>query len=191
MNRNKTVIAITGGIGSGKSAVCDILTKHGEKCISCDKINAELLLSDDYLNGLKAIFPDAFCDGKLNKRILKEYVAYSTEKKKALDKYSHSKIKDKMLEEIASSDEARVFVEVPVLNQTDYAALFDKIWVITSNPHIRCERIINRDSVDGSFALAMMNAQSEEYDYGDKTVPIRNDGDMDALEKIVLALIGK
>lgn len=189
MNRNKILIAITGGIGSGKSEVCNILIKHGEKCISCDKINAELLLSEDYLSGLKAIFPDAFCNGKLNKKILKEYVAYSAEKRKALDRYAHEKIKEKMLEEVRASECERVFIEVPILNETDYAALFDKIWVITSNYDVRCQRVTMRDNVNVDFAAAIINAQKNDYDFGDKTVIIPNDGDVLTLEKTVLSLI--
>ena len=70
MNQNKTNIAITGQIGSGKSTVCNILREIGEECLDCDEINRKLLQNTEYLIGLKRLFPsvfynDVFCKNKL------------------------------------------------------------------------------------------------------------------------------
>lgn len=188
MPRNKEIIAITGGIGAGKSEVCKILLQHGEKCISCDKINAELLLNEQYLDGLKAIFPNAVIDGKVNKQLIKEQIALHEEKRKALNRYSHEKIKAEMLSRI-NEEEGRVFVEVPVLNQTDYAPIFDKIWVVVSDVTLRNARIVLRDGIDEKFAEKLIEMQSTNNDYGDKTIYIINDGDKAALEKKVVDLL--
>lgn len=189
MNQNKTVIAITGGIGAGKSEVCKILSKYGEFCISCDKINAELLQNNEYLNGLKSIFPNSVSDGKLNKRLIKEQIALHEEKRKALNKYSHAKIKAALINQIEQARADRVFVEVPVLNQTDYAPLFDKIWVVVSDEIVRNARISARDEVDTDFAEKLIAMQSNDNDYGEKTVYILNNGDIDSLEKKILDLL--
>ena len=49
-------IAVTGGIGSGKSAVCRILKERGYPVFSCDEINRTLLSEKSYLDGLPS-FP--------------------------------------------------------------------------------------------------------------------------------------
>lgn len=191
MNQNKKIIAITGGIGTGKSEVCNILEDSGEICISCDKLNAELLKSREYLDGLNAIFPGAFNNGKLNKSILKEYIAYSDEKRKALNKYSHEKIKLKLINEIEKINNKRLFVEVPLLNQTDYADLFNEIWVVTCNKRTRIERIKTRDGIDEKYAERLIDIQPENYDFKIKTLIIYNEGDLEELKKNVFALLNK
>ena len=191
MNQNEKIIAITGGIGTGKSEVCNILEDSGEICISCDKLNAELLKSREYLDGLNAIFPGAFNNGKLNKSILKEYIAYSDEKRKALNKYSHEKIKLKLINEIEKINNKRLFVEVPLLNQTDYADLFNEIWVVTNNKRTRIERIKTRDGIDEKYAERLIDIQPENYDFKIKTLIIYNEGDLEELKKNVFALLDK
>ena len=65
-------IAITGGIGSGKSAVCRILKERGYPVFSCDEINRALLSEKSYLDGLCALFrrfpPSSFRTRKRLKR---------------------------------------------------------------------------------------------------------------------------
>ena len=80
-------------------------------------------------------------------------------------------------------------MEVPVLNQTDYAPIFDKIWVVVSDVTLRNARIVLRDGIDEKFAEKLIEMQSTNNDYGDKTIYIINDGDKAALEKKVVDLL--
>ena len=63
-------VAITGGIGSGKSTVSDMLRKMGKTVYDADKINAELLTDESYLEKLRANFPEAFTNGEFDKKKL-------------------------------------------------------------------------------------------------------------------------
>ena len=56
-------IAVTGGLGSGKSAVCQILKDLGYPVFSCDEINRELWGEEEYLGILAKTFPDCPADG--------------------------------------------------------------------------------------------------------------------------------
>ena len=67
-------VAITGGIGSGKSTVSDMLRKMGKTVYDADKINAELLTDESYLEKLRANFPEAFTGGELDKKKLAETI---------------------------------------------------------------------------------------------------------------------
>ena len=70
----KKRIAITGGIGSGKSLVCKLLVESGEICFSCDEISKKLWLEEEYLLGLSNLFPSACIDGKIDKKLLSALV---------------------------------------------------------------------------------------------------------------------
>ena len=59
-------IAITGGIGSGKSLVLNCIKELGYPTYSCDEIYKEIRNSKTYLDNLQALFPDCVSNGILN-----------------------------------------------------------------------------------------------------------------------------
>ena len=71
MTQNKKLIAITGGIGSGKSSVAKILKDFGYKVFSCDKIYVDLLnqgyFNKEFAKNFGKVFNE---DGSLNKKLL-------------------------------------------------------------------------------------------------------------------------
>ena len=190
MKLNSKKIAITGTIGAGKSTVCSILKNLGEICISCDEINKELLLSKNYLSGLKVIFPEAFINGILDKNCIKEIIYNSEKKRLELNLYSHKKIEEKMLEEIDKIDaKKRIFVEIPLLNQTDFCKYFDEIWVIMSSKDNKINRIISRDNCTKEFAQKMLIAQVDDFNFPISTKIVYNDGSLDELKQTILTLL--
>ena len=63
-------VAITGGIGSGKSTVSEIIKKSGYPVFSCDEIYGELLSDTAYIETLRTRFPSAVRNGKIDKKQL-------------------------------------------------------------------------------------------------------------------------
>ena len=63
----KIYIAITGGIGSGKSSVAEIIRTMGFPVFSCDNINRELMKDAKYIEEIKILFPTAIENGKIVK----------------------------------------------------------------------------------------------------------------------------
>ena len=186
MKQNKLVIAITGLIGSGKSFLMQILADSGEICIDCDAINRELLSSPEYLNGLKEFFPEAFYLGKFDKSVLKNLIFHSEEKRKLLNSYAHKKIKEELKKRIESHVNAkRVFVEIPILNQTDsnFVEMFDKVIVVKADKELLLNRITSRDTIDNESAIRIVNTQSDNYDFSVPTVVVTNNGDKNALQE--------
>ena len=61
-------VAITGGIGSGKSTALRILKDMGYPVYSCDEIYKEILTRADYVVEVGRIFPNTVENGKINKR---------------------------------------------------------------------------------------------------------------------------
>ena len=84
-------IAITGGIGSGKSAVAEVARRKGYCVASCDETYAKLCRSEDFLKDLRKLFPDAVKEDppRLDRKILANTVFSSDEKRAALNAFAH------------------------------------------------------------------------------------------------------
>ena len=66
-----TLVGVTGGSGCGKTTALEALKAHGALVIDCDRVYHELLeSSQELLNELASIFPDAFIEGKLDRKRL-------------------------------------------------------------------------------------------------------------------------
>ena len=67
-------VAVTGGIGAGKSEFMRAVKELGIRTYSADEINAELLRDKRYIEKLSEAFPLAVKDGKVDKSVLREEV---------------------------------------------------------------------------------------------------------------------
>ena len=65
-------IAITGGIGSGKSLVGSYLKKQGYPVFSCDEIYKEIFDTNEYVQLIERAFPSTVKDGKIDRKILSQ-----------------------------------------------------------------------------------------------------------------------
>ena len=178
-------IAITGGIGSGKSAVCRILKERGYPVFSCDEINRALLSERSYLEGLCRLFPACVKDGKLNKTALAALVFSDKESLKTLNSYAHPRISERLRREMEGAEKT-CFAEVPLLFESGMTDLFDGIIVVLRNKEERIRAVVARDGLTAERAEARMKQQ---FDY-DGTLPdgclvIENDGDEAALREKV------
>ena len=107
-------IAVTGGIGSGKSTVCRILQEQGYPVFSCDEINRALWQEKDYLDGLRTRFPSCFTDGKPDKKALSALVFSDRKALERLNAYAHPRIYARLKEQMESVGRD-CFAEVPLL----------------------------------------------------------------------------
>lgn len=165
--------AITGTIGSGKSFVGEILRENGKIVLDCDKINAELLSDKDYLDGLEKLFPYAFPDGELNKKLLSQRVFVDETERKKLNGYAHPQIFKRLKSLLAEYGDKEVFVEIPLLND-EFLPFFDRVVVVDADEAVRISRIEKRDGVDTATAKAKVATQKSRLNYGIPTIVIKN-----------------
>lgn len=174
-------IAITGGIGSGKSAVCRILKERGYPVFSCDEINRALLSEKSYLDGLCALFPACVKDGKLNKAALSALVFSDKEALKTLNAYAHPRISERLRRDMEGAEKT-CFAEVPLLFESGMTKQFDCAIVVLRNKEERIRAVVARDGLTAEQAEARMKQQ---FDYDgplpDGCLAIKNDGDETAL----------
>ena len=178
-------IAITGGIGSGKSAVCRILKERGYPVFSCDEINRTLLSEKSYLDGLCALFPTCVKDGNLQKTALAALVFSDKEALETLNAYAHPRISERLQREMEGAGKT-CFAEVPLLFESGMTDLFDGVLVVLRNKEERIRAVVTRDGLTPEKAEARMKQQ---FDYDgplpDGCLVIENDGDEAALRKKV------
>ncbi len=188
MKKHTCVIAITGGIGSGKSKVIERLKNLGLKTLSCDVITREMYDVPKVKRWLIKQFPEAVV-GKIFKRVDKSLVAKTVfadkEKLQALTKFLTPIVLQECLKR-AKRLKGFVFVEVPLLFECDKAYSFDKVIVITRELESRIKAVTERSNLSREQVLERINSQFDysSADLSEYTV-ISNDGTIDELnEKI-------
>ncbi len=158
MTQSNIKIAITGGIGSGKSTVAEIIANQGFTVISCDEIYNNLLQSKDFLNRLYEEFGNVLADdGNLDKKKLSEIVFSDKEKLKRLNELTHPAIMNEAIKRM--SGKGIFFCEVPLLFECGYEKLFDKIIVVLRDASERVSAIVNRDKIEEKEAYSRINSQ--------------------------------
>ncbi|MCR4662134.1 MAG: dephospho-CoA kinase [Clostridia bacterium] len=183
MGNNKKV-AITGLIGSGKSAVLSYLNSLNYPVISCDNINKELLNNSEYLDGLKKLFPYVFDNDKLQKNHLKTIISNNEDERKKLNNYAHKKIMNEVISFMLKHENTNVFVEVPLLSEVEeYINYFDEIWIVTADKNILLDRISKRDNIDIELANKILSTQTNEKKYSIPTFTIINNSNIELLHQ--------
>lgn len=183
-------IAVTGGIGSGKSAFCDILKQKGCSVYSCDEIYSELLGDLEYLSALAQKFPYCFAGGVLNKKRLAETIFSDESAREELNRLAHPRIMAELMRRMEG--QTLSFAEVPLLFEGGYENLFDIILVIKRDKEARIGAISARDGLSREQILSRMNAQCGEEVYAKKNVTvIENDGSKEELTRLAEAILNK
>ena len=162
-------IAITGNIAAGKSQVENILAKEFP-VYDADKIAHKFL-------------------GNVDRKKLGAEVFADPQKKKKLEEYIHPKVKAEILK-IFQQDSKVVFVSVPLLFETNFDTMFDKILFIASDEKLRLERLMRRNNFTEDEALLRIKSQIPQ----DEKIPksdwvIDNNGSIEDLNRQVSIFI--
>ena len=185
-------IAITGGIGSGKTCVTDIIRSHGYTVIDADAMSREMTSA-----GGKAMpyisekFGPEFImeDGSLNRAAMRDLI-FRDPAKKALLEEGTTKV---VLEDIEAirrqkekDGEKALFFDIPLLFETGTEGEYDAVWVVSADYDVRARRIMERDGIDaGMIDLIMDSQEDEETKKSGADLVISNNGTMEELEQAV------
>ena len=150
-------VAVTGGIGAGKSEFMRAVKELGIRTYSADEINAELLCDKGYIEKLSETFPLAVKDGKVDKSVLREEVFSDEKKRKTLNALAHPEIRRK-IEEITGD----AVVEVPLLFESGMTDLFDRVIVVTAGEDVRINRIVSTRNISKDLAKNIIKNQATD-----------------------------
>ena len=189
MKKPFKIIAITGGIGSGKSTALDVLRAAGFLVLSSDGIVGELYKKRSVKKFLKHLFPSAVT-GIINLKINRKEIAKITftdkEKHTALTKHVTALVLKEIIRRAQKSGGV-TFAEVPLLFECDFTPHFNGVIVVTRNKEERIKSVISRSSLTREQVLERMAAQVD-YDSIDISpyIVIENNGDKESLKIAVL-----
>lgn len=189
MTQSNFKIAITGGIGSGKSEVCLIIKGAGFPVFSCDEIYARLLNGGEFDNDLKKCFGEQiFIDGKLNKAKLSNIVFKNKEELEKLNKITHHKILDCAFERMNAYKFS--FLEVPLLFENGLEELFDGVIVVLRNTEDRIKSVVERSGISTEEAILRIKSQFsyENCDFA-KYYVIHNSSNLESLSNTVNSIL--
>lgn len=150
-------VAVTGGIGAGKSEFMRAVKELGIRTYSADEINAELLCDKGYIEKLSETFPLAVKDGKVDKAALREEVFSDEKKRKTLNALAHPEIRRK-IEEITGD----AVIEVPLLFESGMTDLFDRVIVVTAGEDARINRIVSTRNISKDLAKNIIKNQATD-----------------------------
>lgn len=180
MKQNKK-IALTGGIGSGKSLLSSYFKEKGYPVFSCDEISRELSGREDYLRGLRALFPDCVEEGRLNRGKLSALVFSDREALRKLNAYSHPLIM-RALSEKMDEGEGLCFAEVPLLYEGNFQNLFDGVIAVVRPKEARIAAVMARDGLGREQVEARMKNQvDEEFLRRQDCILLVNEGEKEEL----------
>lgn len=159
------IVAITGNIGSGKSAVAALLEAHGAVRIDADQVAREVVQpGTPALAAIVARFGDGILtpERELDRPALGRLVFDDAEARRDLEAITHPAIRERMAERIGAAIEAGAplaAVEIPLLFESGLDAAFPLSLLVTAPDPIRKARIIARDGLGEAEAEARMAAQ--------------------------------
>ncbi len=184
------VLGVTGGIGAGKSLVCQLFHGLGIPVYDSDK-RAKALMSDDpvLVAQIKAHFgAETYLeDGVLNRAFLAQQVFSDTTQLDLLNSLVHPAVgKDFDQWKAASGSNPYSIKEAAILIESGAYKSVDVICVVTAPENSRVQRVVERDGVSESDVRARMNNQMTDearLEYADFV--ITNDGKSPLLQQVV------
>lgn len=188
----KKLIAITGGIGSGKSVVAKVLSNMGYHVYDCD-MQAKLLMNTSPLirRQLTARFgKDIYCgDGSINKPLLSSIIFNDHDALVAVNGIVHPAVKADIINWHSSGTQHTNFVETAILAEAGMHTMVDEVWNVTAPIETRISRVISRNSTTRKKVLERINTQSTSL--GEIDVPVKTiiNDDVTAILPQIISLI--
>jgi len=178
-------IALTGGIGSGKSAVTDHLRALGATVLDADEFSHQVTAKGgEALERIGEAFGSGVLnpDGSLNRAALRQLIFADATARAQLEAILHPDIRQRMRETAAQTDAPYCVFSIPLLIETGRTKEFDRVLVVEAPASMRRERTAQRSNLDRKQIDAIIAAQASDKERRQAADDlIVNDGSLDAL----------
>ena len=194
-NNNKFIVGITGGIGSGKSALTKEFEKLNVVVVDADVVAREVVAINSPV--LKQVAEQFGADillstGVLNRAKLREIIFSDEQKKQTLNSIMHPAIRNELIIQLNNAQSPYVILSAPLLFENNLNALTDIVVVVDVEEAIQLERASSRDSVESEQIAAIMDSQWPRQKRNEKAdFIVSNSGDIKLLEGQALRLNSK
>jgi len=184
-------IALTGGIGSGKSAVGDILSELGAIVVDSDQLAREVIErgTSGFDEVLARFGDEILVDGEISRSKLAELVFNDEGARKDLEGIIHPRVRELSSRVLQKSPEDSVVVnEIPLLFETQGQDRFDLVITVEADDEIRTRRLLDRGlkSYQIEKRISAQASRSQRETIADFV--IENNGNLEELEKKVIQL---
>ena len=178
------VVALTGGIGAGKSTVAQYLAELGAFVIDADQL-ARMVIergTDGFAEVLLRFGDEIILNGDVDRKKLGEIVFSDSQARKDLESIIHPRVQALFAEAVNDLDQDEILIyEIPLLVETNAAEKFDYVITVESDIELRKARLIKKGLYISQIEkrLAAQATQSAREAIADSV--ILNDSDEDSL----------
>jgi dephospho-CoA kinase len=186
------VVGITGGIGSGKSAVTDYLETLGITVVDADKVARVVV--EPGTSGLAAITEHFGMDvllasGSLDRAALRKIVFDNHNERKVLEEITHPRIRDEIIRQLSEASSPYVVLSSPLLLESGQNTLADYVVVVDVPEEVQLKRTMARDDNSEALVKQIMAAQLDRQTRLSRAdASIMNDTSLEELYERVEAL---
>lgn len=160
----RLLVGLTGGIASGKSLVGAMFVKLGAALVDTDVVAREVVArGEPGLGAVTAAFGPTVLlpSGELNRGAVRALVFADDAKRRELEAILHPLIRARTLAKLAELEIPYALVAVPLLVETSFRDLVDRILVVDCPEAAQLDRLMRRDALPRDEALAMLRAQAD------------------------------
>ncbi len=156
-------VGVTGGIGSGKSTVCEVLRVLGVPVFEADREAKLLYGKPEVRNAVIATFGEAMYVGDvLDRHMMATRVFTDPAALSKLNAIIHPAVRKRFQEWTAEQHAPYVVMEAAILAETGGAKAFDHLVVVTAPEELRIRRVMKRDGVEEEAVRSRMRHQASE-----------------------------
>lgn len=158
------LIGLSGGIGSGKSAVAQMLRDRGVPVIDADVLAREVTLPGrPAYDEIARTWPEVVATGGgIDRKKLAAVVFFDAKSRERLEAITHPRIRAEVAAQasaLAADGHPVAFLEAALLVETGFHKNLDGLVVVGADDETRIARVMNRDGVPRQLVLARMAAQ--------------------------------
>lgn len=164
---NRLRVGLTGGIGSGKSAVADLLAGQGAAVVDADAISHELTTPGGAaIPALVEAFGHDICDesGALDRAAMRQRVFADPQARTRLESILHPRIGEAMRQAAAQRQGDYLVFVVPLLVEhlERWRGQIDRLCVVDCPPELQVSRVQARSGLDDAMIRAIMDTQATQ-----------------------------
>ena len=178
------VIALTGGIGAGKSLVANYFFSLGAEVVDADQLARQAIQqgSDGFNQVVQAFGDEILKDGDIDRKALGAIVFSNPEKRQKLESIIHPIVQQGLTDARAElTDEQVLIYEIPLLVETKAASKFDAVITVEAPLEVRIERLKNRGLEISEIEKRIASQVTAEERKAAANYVIENDGNEEEL----------
>ena len=185
-------VGVTGGIGSGKTALTDWLATQGVTIVDADLAARSVVRPrQPALLEIADEFGDEYLDSKggLDRAALRALVFKDEAKRKKLEAITHPRIREELSEQMRKADSAYAVLSSPLLLESGQSDMVDLSVVVDVPEALQIKRTMERDQNDRALVEQIMRAQLDRQSRIERAdIVVDNSGTLEALHKRASAL---